>query len=136
MSNAKSAAAGPLQVMVVDDSAIIRGLIVRSLEADPEIEVVASVGNGEMAVKAAARHDIDVVVLDIEMPVMDGMTALPKLLEVNPGLQIIMASTLTLRNADISMKALSMGAADYVPKPSTTAGIHGASEHRIPARVA
>jgi two-component system chemotaxis response regulator CheB len=116
--------------MVVDDSAIIRGLIARSLEADSEIEVVSSVSNGELAVKAAARHELDVVVLDIEMPVMDGLTALPKLLEINSGLQIIMASTLTLRNADISMKALSMGAADYVPKPSSSTGTHGASEFR------
>ncbi|MDP6269056.1 MAG: chemotaxis response regulator protein-glutamate methylesterase [Alphaproteobacteria bacterium] len=129
-TNAKSGPAGPLRVMVVDDSAIIRGLIARSLEADSEIEVVSSVSNGELAVKAAARHQLDVVVLDIEMPVMDGLTALPKLLEIDPGLQIIMASTLTLRNADISMKALSMGAADYVPKPSSTSGAHGASEFR------
>jgi len=57
--------------MVVDDSAIIRGLIARSLEADSEIEVVSSVSNGELAVKAAARHQLDVVVLDIEMPVME-----------------------------------------------------------------
>jgi len=59
-----------------------------------------------------------VVVLDIEMPVMDGMTALPLLLAKAPGVRVIMASTLTLRNAEISMRALEMGASDYVPKPS------------------
>ena len=57
------------------------------------------------------------VVLDIEMPVMDGMTALPLLLRADPGLQVIMASTLTTRGADIALRALRLGAADYVPKP-------------------
>ena len=58
------------------------------------------------------------LVLDIEMPVMDGMTALPLLLRVDPGLKVIMASTLTTRGADIALRALRLGAADYVPKPS------------------
>ena len=64
------------------------------------------------------RRPIDVIVLDIEMPVMDGLTALPLLLKARPGLQIVMASTLTERGADVSMRALRLGAADYVPKPS------------------
>ena len=63
---------------------------------------------------------IDVVVLDIEMPVMDGMAALPILLALDPTLRVIMASTLTLRGAGITIEALGLGAADYVPKPSTT----------------
>ncbi|HEX7969537.1 MAG TPA: chemotaxis response regulator protein-glutamate methylesterase [Stellaceae bacterium] len=104
--------------MVVDDSAVIRGLIIRSLELDPEITVVASASNGEMALNALARHDIEVVVLDIEMPIMDGLTALPKLLAAKPGLKIIIASTLTRRGADISMRALAAGAADYLTKPA------------------
>ena len=58
------------------------------------------------------------VVLDIEMPVMDGMTALPLLLRADPGLKVIMASTLTTRGADIALRALRLGAADYVPKPT------------------
>ena len=107
-----------INIMVVDDSAIVRGLIVRHLGQQPNFNVVASLANGEMAVNAITHHNVDVVVLDIEMPVMDGMTALPKLLANAPGVRILMASTLTLRNAEISMRALQMGASDYVPKPS------------------
>lgn len=110
----------PVRVMVVDDSAVIRGLISKSLEADAGIKVVHSASNGQMAVDIAARSNVEVVVLDIEMPVMDGITALPKLLAARPGLQVVMASTLTRRNADISLQALAAGAADYVAKPSSS----------------
>lgn len=114
-------AAAPYRLMVVDDSAVIRGLLTRSLEADPEVEVLASASNGEMALNALARHDIEIVILDIEMPVMDGLTALPKLLAAKAGLKVIIASTLTRRGADISMKALAAGAADYLTKPGASA---------------
>ena len=111
-----------IRAMVVDDSAVVRGLLVRTLEQDPVIQVVASVSNGEVALRAQKQHEIDVIVLDIEMPVMDGMTALPKLLAADPGVKIIMASTLTMHNAQISLEALAKGASDYIPKPGT--GIH------------
>jgi len=114
---------GKYRVMIVDDSAVIRGLCKRILESDPEIEVVASAGNGEHAVASVARQQVDVVILDIEMPVMDGLTALPKILAADPGVRIIMSSTLTVRNADVSLKALALGAADYIPKPTSTTGI-------------
>jgi two-component system chemotaxis response regulator CheB len=107
-----------LRVMVVDDSAVVRGLLTRLLEADPQIGVVASVGNGQAALGALARVDPEVVVLDIEMPVMDGLTALPKLIAAKPGLQVLMASTLTEHNAEVSLRALAAGATDYVAKPS------------------
>jgi two-component system chemotaxis response regulator CheB len=105
--------------MVVDDSATIRGFISRALRQDPGISVVTSAADGKMAVDILCQHpEIEVVVLDIEMPIMDGMTALPLLLKAAPGVHIIMASTLTLRNAEISLRALALGASDYVPKPS------------------
>lgn len=116
--------------MVVDDSAVIRGLLTRALEGDAEIRVVASVGDGQMAINSLQRNSIDVVVLDIEMPVMDGITAIPKLLAVAPQVKIIMASTLTLRGADISMRCLQAGAADYIPKPTSTREIGGADDFR------
>jgi len=112
-------AATPLRVMVVDDSAIVRGLITRILTSDPRIEVAASCSNGQMAVAQAARKAMDVIILDIEMPVMDGLAALPRLQEVNPHARIIMASTLTQRNAAINLKALTLGATDYIAKPTT-----------------
>ncbi len=114
----------PIRVMVCDDSAVIRGAIVRMLEADPAIRVVARPGNGRAAVDELARTQVDVLVLDIEMPVLDGITALPLLLKADPQLRIIMASTLTTRGADIALRALRLGAADYVPKPSAI-GLNG-----------
>ena len=120
----------PFRVMVVDDSAVIRGLLTRALEGDPEIRVVASVGDGQMAINSLQRNSIDVIVLDIEMPVMDGITALPKLLAVAPQVKIIMASTLTLRGADVSMRCLQAGAADYIPKPTSTREVGGAEDFK------
>ena len=115
-----------LKVMIVDDSAVIRGIFRRTLEADDEIEVIASVSNGKQAVDALAKHKVDVIVLDIEMPVMDGMTALPLLLEAAPDVKIIMASTLTEKNAAVSLQALRIGASDYIPKPTAKYEIHSA----------
>ncbi|MCK5546250.1 MAG: response regulator, partial [Rhodospirillaceae bacterium] len=116
--------------MVVDDSAVIRGLITRMLESDKDVSVIASVGNGQIAVNSLERNSVDVIILDIEMPVMDGLTALPKLIAIDKTVKIIMASTLTARNAEVSIKALSMGATDYVPKPSTSREISGGSDFR------
>lgn len=115
------------RVMVVDDSAVIRGLLTRTLESDPEISVIASVPNGKQAISALDQHDVEIIVLDIEMPVMDGMTALPLLLEKKPNVNVLMASTLTTNNAAISLRALAMGAADYVAKPTSTREIHSAN---------
>ncbi|MGO1117890.1 protein-glutamate methylesterase/protein-glutamine glutaminase [Rhodovibrionaceae bacterium A322] len=125
-----SLASGPFKVMVVDDSAVIRGLLTRALEEDPTISVVASASNGEVALRYLSRDPVEVVVLDIEMPVMDGLTALPKILEAHPGVQVIMASTLTRKNADISMRAMAMGAADYIPKPTSRSELTGADSFR------
>ncbi len=108
------------QVMVVDDSAFIRGAITRAIESDPCLRVAVSVSNGEQAVRSLQREAVDVIVLDIEMPVMDGLTALPKLKEIDGAVQVIMASTLTQKNAEISLRALSLGATDYIPKPSSS----------------
>lgn len=120
-----------IKVMVVDDSAVVRGLVTRTLQQDPDIEVVASASNGRMALMELDRKpELDIVILDIEMPVMDGLTALPQLIARKPDLKIIMASTLTLRNADISLQALSAGAADYITKPSTTEGPQAATLFR------
>lgn len=107
------------RVMVCDDSPTIRAALTRLLEADPAIQVVAKAENGQDALRQLRAARVEVVVLDIEMPVMDGMTALPLLLRTAPGVRVIMASTLTTRGADIAMRALRLGAADYVPKPSS-----------------
>src|ERR1051325_500923 len=112
--------AGPLRVMVVDDSVVIRGLISRWIGAEHDMEVAASLRTGLEAVNQIERINPDVAVLDIEMPELDGISALPQLLAKKRDLIIIMASTLTRRNAEISFKALSLGASDYIPKPEST----------------
>jgi len=106
--------------MVVDDSVVIRGLISRWIESEPDMVVAASLRTGLDAVNQIERVNPDVAVLDIEMPELDGISALPQLLAKKRNLIIIMASTLTRRNAEISFKALSLGAADYIPKPEST----------------
>jgi len=106
--------------MVVDDSVVIRGLISRWVAAEPDMVVAASLRTGLDAVNQLERVNPDVAVLDIEMPELDGISALPQLLAKKRNLIIIMASTLTRRNAEISFKALSLGASDYIPKPETT----------------
>src|SRR6478609_6218590 len=140
-----------LRVMVVDDSAVIRGMISRWIGAEPDMEVIASLRTGLDAVNQLERINPDVAVLDIEMPELDGISALPQLLAKKRNLIVIMASTLTRRNAEISFKALSLGAADYIPKPESTREIaaadifkhdliqkirHLAAKRRRPATVA
>ena len=110
----------PLRVMVVDDSVVIRGMISRWLASEPDMVVAASLRTGLDAVNQIERVNPDVAVLDIEMPDLDGISALPLLLAKKRNLIIIMASTLTRRNAEISFKALSLGASDYIPKPEST----------------
>jgi two-component system chemotaxis response regulator CheB len=110
------------KIMIVDDSAVVRGLVTRMIAEEPSVQVVASCGNGLIAVQKLAHLDIDIILLDIEMPVMDGLTALPKLLAVNPDIKIIISSTLSERNAQISLTALELGAADYVTKPASSVG--------------
>src|SRR5882757_468797 len=110
----------PIRVMVVDDSVVIRGMISRWIDAEPDMKVAASLRTGLDAVNQLERVNPDVAVLDIEMPELDGISALPQLLARKRDLIVIMASTLTRRNAEISFKALSLGAADYIPKPEST----------------
>src|SRR6201994_3770858 len=110
----------PLRVMVVDDSVVIRGLITRWIGAEPDMVVAASLRTGLDAVNQLERVNPDVAVLDIEMPELDGIWACPKRRGKKRNLIIIMASTLPRRNAEISFKALSLGASDYIPKPEST----------------
>ena len=118
-NNNISSKPAPYRVMLVDDSSVIRGLLSRWLSADPAIEIVASASNGQAALGLLDRYDPEIVVLDIEMPIMDGLTALPQIIKAKPNVQVLMSSTLTSKNAQISLQAMSLGAADYVPKPTT-----------------
>jgi len=115
-----TARADRVRVMIVDDSAVVRGMVSRWLDARADIVVVAMAVDGVQALKKLEEHEIDVCVLDIEMPNMSGLEALPKLLALRPRLKIIMASTLSERGAEITLRALSLGATDFIPKPSTS----------------
>ena len=117
------------RVMVVDDSAVVRGLETRYLEAQPGIKVVGSYANGRDAVNALERLQVDVVVLDLQMPVMDGITALPLILEAQPAAKVLISSALTHRNAAISLECLEKGASDYISKPEAgTRDANGSDE--------
>ncbi|KQT14781.1 two-component system response regulator protein-glutamate methylesterase [Methylobacterium sp. Leaf399] len=111
-----------IRVMIADDSAVVRGLVARWL-GEAGYDVVATAANGRIAVEAMSRHDPDVVLLDIDMPELDGTQALPLLLAKSPGLQVVMMSTLTTRNADISLRCLALGAVDYLAKPESNRGV-------------
>ena len=106
--------------MIVDDALVARGFVKRWVDAEPDLELVGSLRDGREAIERLEQINPDVVVLDVEMPDVDGITALPQLLKKKPDLAIIMASTLTRRNAEISMKALSLGALDCIPKPEAS----------------
>ena len=114
--------AAPVRVLICDDSFTVRSVIARILRAEPDIEIAGLAANGEKAAEALRQGGIDVVVLDVEMPVMDGLTALPLLLKIDPSVRVIMASALTTTGGAIAMQALQAGAADYVPKPAANQG--------------
>ncbi|HEV7267099.1 MAG TPA: chemotaxis-specific protein-glutamate methyltransferase CheB [Falsiroseomonas sp.] len=118
--------ADTIRVMLCDDSAVARGALARLLARDAAIRVVAQAADGQQAVTAlstmAAAERPEVVLLDLEMPVMDGLTALPLILRAAPGSAVIVASALSQRGAAATMAALRAGAVDYVPKPTATQG--------------
>ncbi len=108
-----------IRVMIVDDSVVFRGLVARWVGEEPDLSVVAAHRNGYEAVENLMRVNPDIVVLDIEMPVLDGLATLPLLLAKKPELVVLIASVLTRRNAEVGMKALTLGAADYIRKPES-----------------
>ena len=109
--------AGPARVLLVDDSGVSRALMTRWIEESGVGHVVATASNGRAAIEAVAATHVDVVVLDIEMPELDGLAALPGLLALAPGVQVLMASSLSQRGAAVTMQALRLGAADAIGKP-------------------
>ncbi len=121
-------AADPIRVLIVDDSAVIRGFVARALADVSEVVVVGSVGDGQSGINFVKRDLADVVILDIEMPGVDGLTALPQIVQLARWSRVIMSSTLTLHGAEVSVRAMALGAADYVSKPSSTRDVHAADE--------
>jgi two-component system, chemotaxis family, protein-glutamate methylesterase/glutaminase len=112
-----SAAGKPIRVMVVDDAMVPRRLLTRWIGEEPDMVLAACVRSGSEAVERIAQCRPDIVILDIDMPELDGLSALPLLLEQEPDAAVIMVSTLTCRGAEVSVRALLLGAADYIAKP-------------------
>lgn len=109
----------PCRVMLVDDSSVVKRFLSNILFETEDIRVVIDAKNGKEAIEKAKIALPDVILLDVEMPEMDGLTALPLLLEHCPQVKVIMVSTLTSRNAQASLKAMELGASDYLEKPTT-----------------
>jgi two-component system chemotaxis response regulator CheB len=112
-----------IRVMVVDDATVVRSLVSRWVDEAPGLKLVAAPKNGREALDQLDHARPDVVVLDVEMPELDGISTLPKLLARRRDLVVIMASALTRDHAEVTLKALSLGAADYIPKPAADGGV-------------
>jgi len=125
-----------IRVLVVDDSVVIRRLVTDALASDPDIEIAGIAANGRIALDKIPQVNPDIVTLDVEMPEMDGLTTLKELRKTYRKLPVIMFSTLTERGAATTLDALSLGASDYVTKPSNvgsvTAGKERVREELIP----
>jgi two-component system chemotaxis response regulator CheB len=120
----------PIKIMIADDSAVIRGLLTRWLSSDAELMIVGTVNDGQSAIDRIGDWSPDIAILDIEMPVMSGLESLPKLLAQNPKLKVIMVSALTTKGANVTLRALELGASDYIPKPEASA-VGGAEAFRL-----
>ncbi len=119
-----------IKVAIVDDSVVVRGLISRWLRETDGIEVVGTYRSGREIIANIVAADPDVIILDIEMPDIDGVSALPYIMRARPNVTVIVASTLTARNADISFKCMSLGAKDYVLKPQTNREVSTSNEFK------
>jgi len=106
-----------LKILIVDDSLSWKNFIVTVLSDYTEFEIVGTASNGKEAINILKHTPVDVVLLDIEMPVMDGLTALPQIMKINPMIFVIMISLFTKPHAKMTLQALSRGAADFIPKP-------------------
>src|SRR5215470_8932776 len=107
----------PVRVLVVDDSAVIRQLLTNLLTADPEIEVIGTAPDPHVARERIKALDPDVLTLDVEMPHMDGLTFLRKIMALRP-MPVVMISTLTQSGAETTLEALEIGAVDFIAKPA------------------
>jgi two-component system, chemotaxis family, protein-glutamate methylesterase/glutaminase len=124
-----------ISVLVVDDSAVVRGLMARAIESEPDIKLAGTAMHGQAAISFLQRQSVDVVVMDVEMPVMDGITALKRIVEEFPSVRVVMASGLTQQGAETSVQALNIGAVGCIGKPSAssmTASIAQVTDELVP----
>jgi two-component system chemotaxis response regulator CheB len=107
-----------IRILVVDDSVVVRRMVSDALSADPQLEVVGAAANGKIALAKIPQVNPDIIILDVEMPELDGLATLERIRTSLPALPVIMYSTLTQRGAEATLDALAKGATDYVTKPS------------------
>jgi two-component system chemotaxis response regulator CheB len=112
-----------IRVLVVDDSLVVRRVVTEELSTQPDIEVVGAAANGKIAIEMMAKLNADLITLDIEMPEMDGLTALTHLHKNHPQTPVIMFSSLTELGASATLEALSRGASDFFAKPVGAGGL-------------
>ncbi len=117
-----------IRILVVDDAVVFRRLVTEELDNDPDLEVVGTAANGRIALAKMTQVNPDVVILDIEMPVMDGLATLAELRKTYPRLPVIMFSALTERGAAATLDALALGATDYFTKPANVGGLDASLE--------
>ena len=119
----------PIRILVVDDSLVVRRMLSDTLSGDRALEVAGPASDGRIALAKISLLKPDLITLDIEMPVMDGLEALVEVRKLYPKLPVIMFSTLTEHGAAATLDALSLGASDYVTKPTNTGSPAAAIEH-------
>lgn len=115
-----------IRVLIVDDAVVIRKLLTDLLSEDPAIEIVSTAANGKIALDRVKQFTPDIIILDIEMPEMDGIETLRFLHQLYPKIPVIMFSTLTKRGGMATLDALSSGARDYVTKPANVGSVNTA----------
>jgi two-component system chemotaxis response regulator CheB len=112
-----------IRILIVDDAVVFRRLIANELANDPALEVVGTAANGRIALARMMQVNPDLVILDVEMPEMDGLATLAELRKTHRHLPVIMFSTVTERGAAATLDALALGASDYFPKPAEAGGL-------------
>ena len=117
---------GKVRVLIVDDAVVVRRMLADILDSDPELEVVGTAANGKAALEKMPQVEPQVVILDIDMPEMNGIETLIEIRKRDGTIPVIMFSTSTERGASTTLEALSRGATDYVTKPSTMRGARSA----------
>ncbi len=110
-----------VRVAVVDDSVVVRGLLSRWLSETPAIEVAGTFRSGREIIEALPALQPRIILLDLDMPDMDGLTALPLILSKSPGTRVIVVSSLSVHGAEMTMRCLMKGATDYLPSRRTIA---------------
>jgi two-component system chemotaxis response regulator CheB len=122
-----------IRLLIIDDSVVIRRMLAGCFDGNPDIEVVGTAADGHIGLAKLTQLNPDVVTLDMEMPVMDGLQTLAALRKTHRTLPVIMFSTLTERGASATLDALSLGANDYVTKPANVGSV-GIAIQRVPVR--